>query len=206
MTLMEDKRKSIAETDREIIALLKKRTELAKEVAENAAGQGMRVSGSENESRMVARYRLLADENGFDPDKAEAIARELSIGAVGRERRVASDDSAPSEVTDGAPTPMSTEDRRNSARRLLLVGILMGALVTVLTVVAAVGYSETLTVIGMMAVPIMFIILSFYLSYSDILKRECSKNTVEYLSRRAYIFGGILTAISLLIVALFMLK
>ena len=79
---LEEKRKAIAETDKEIIILLKKRLDLATEIGQYKAQNGLEVRNLDVEQRVVDRYRYLAAEYGMNPDRMEHICRTIMQESV----------------------------------------------------------------------------------------------------------------------------
>lgn len=217
MTFLEDKRKEIADTDREIMALLKKRLDLAKEIGEYKAENGMEVVDPRVEERVVARYRLLADDSGFDPDRAEAIARtliaesvenelELQRGevSVSKKKRAEVEDDEDEPDVPSAPHEPVTGRAREKAYLLLAVGVALSVVLAVATyfVGSAQVPDELGTLFGMMALPIVMVAVAFGLSTWDILRGDGSDYQFFYYSRRAAVFGSILIAISVIILVL----
>ncbi|MDR3282980.1 MAG: chorismate mutase [Candidatus Methanoplasma sp.] len=75
MTDLNQLREDIRTVDNEILVLLRKRRDLARAVGEYKASHGREVRDLSVEDGVVRRYREFAEENGMDPDKAEAVCR-----------------------------------------------------------------------------------------------------------------------------------
>ena len=82
------KREAIAEIDRELFDLLKKRTDLAQAIGEYKAEHGMEVHNPAQEARVVERYKALAAEHGIDAEMAGKMARIVIDIAIDRENSV----------------------------------------------------------------------------------------------------------------------
>lgn len=203
-TYLEDRRKAIAETDREILSLLKKRLDLATEIGRYKAEYGLDVVNPDVERRVIDRYRYLADENGLDPDRAEKICRLIMQESIEKESRF----QPISTATSGRPaaTEEKTENVGTKRRKILSVGIAAVAVLAILTVAAAMTDSDNASRIAfILAIPICLVALSFILGYVDL---PSSRNAKEaaWIEKRAYIFGGLMTAISLAVLLLFLLR
>lgn len=204
-TYLEDRRKAIAETDKEILSLLKKRLDLATEIGRYKAEYGLDVVNPDVERRVIDRYRYLADENGLDPDRAEKICRLIMQESIEKESRF----QPISTVTSGrrpAAAEEKTEDVGTKRRKILSVGIAAVAVLVILTVAAAMTDSDNASRIAfILAIPICLVALSFILGYVDL---PSSRNAKEaaWIEKRAYIFGGLMTAISLAVLLLFLLR
>lgn len=85
---LDGKRDEIAQKDREIMMLLRKRLDLATEIGHYKAEHGMEVRNLAVEEKVVQRYRSLAEELGMDPDTAEAICRNIMRESVASENAV----------------------------------------------------------------------------------------------------------------------
>ncbi|MDR3206114.1 MAG: chorismate mutase [Candidatus Methanoplasma sp.] len=75
MTDLERLRADIRAVDNDIMILLKRRMELARSVGEFKIGANKDVRDLSVEEAVVRRYREFAENNGMDPDKAEAVCR-----------------------------------------------------------------------------------------------------------------------------------
>ena len=80
------KRKEIAECDRQIMVLLRKRLDLALDVGQYKAEHGLEVRNHEVEHQVAERYRSLAEEFGIDPDRIELICRIIMQESVAKEK------------------------------------------------------------------------------------------------------------------------
>ncbi len=85
------KREQIAEYDRQLIDLLKKRTELATCIGQYKAEHGMAVHDAAQEQRVIDRYRQIAEELGVDPERAEELCKVVMQMAIDAENAVADD-------------------------------------------------------------------------------------------------------------------
>ncbi len=85
------KRDQIAEFDRQIIELLKQRTDLATCIGQYKAEHGMPVHDKEQEQRVVDRYRQIAEESGVDPERAEELCKVVMQMAIDAENDVVGD-------------------------------------------------------------------------------------------------------------------
>lgn len=85
---LEGKRAEIADADRRIMELLRKRLDIATEIGRYKAENGMEVRDLSVEQRVVERYRALARESGMDPDIAEEICRAIMRESVANEDAV----------------------------------------------------------------------------------------------------------------------
>jgi chorismate mutase len=74
---LEELRDEIKRTDIEILVLMKKRLDLAKEVGLCKIKSGKEIVNSSVEDEVVDRYRSFAEKNGMDPDRAEDVCRIL---------------------------------------------------------------------------------------------------------------------------------
>ena len=70
---LEEKRKAIAETDKEIIILLKKRLDLATEIGQYKAQNGLEVRNLDVEQRVVDRYRYLEQDGRLGIRRGELV-------------------------------------------------------------------------------------------------------------------------------------
>lgn len=86
---LETKRKEIAECDRQIMGLLRKRLDLATAIGHYKAEHGLDVRNHSVELQVVERYRKLAEEFGMDPDHSEIICRIIMQESVANEKAVA---------------------------------------------------------------------------------------------------------------------
>lgn len=80
------KRKEIADCDRQIMVLLRKRLDLALDVGHYKAEHGLDVRNHEVELKVAERYRKLAEEFGIDPDRIELICRIIMQESVAKEK------------------------------------------------------------------------------------------------------------------------
>ncbi len=85
------KRDQIAECDRQLIGLLKQRTELATCIGQYKAEHGLPVHDKTQEQRVIDRYRELAEEIGVDPERAEELCRVVMQMAIDAENSVVDD-------------------------------------------------------------------------------------------------------------------
>ncbi|MDR1690219.1 MAG: chorismate mutase [Candidatus Methanoplasma sp.] len=83
---LEKLRDEIRKTDLDILMLMKKRLDLAKEVGLYKIKNGKEVVDASVEEKVVGRYRAFAEENGMDPDSAEAVCRILIRESVELQR------------------------------------------------------------------------------------------------------------------------
>lgn len=88
---LENKRNAIGECDREIMALLQRRTDLAAAIGQYKAEHGMEVHNPAQEAKVLERYRTLAEEFGINPDTAETLAKLMIREAIDRENSVQKD-------------------------------------------------------------------------------------------------------------------
>ena len=79
---LEKLREAIRKTDREIMSLMKRRLELAKQVGEYKIHNNEDIRNLEVEERVAESYRDFASENGMDPEYADAICRILMRESV----------------------------------------------------------------------------------------------------------------------------
>lgn len=85
---LDEKRAEIAQADREIMTLLRKRLDIATEIGRYKAEHGMEVRNLAVEEKVVQRYRSLAEELDMDPDTAETICRSIMRESVANENAV----------------------------------------------------------------------------------------------------------------------
>lgn len=85
---LDEKRAEIAQADREIMKILRKRLDIATEIGHYKAEHGMEVRNLAVEEKVVQRYRSLAEELDMDPDTAEAICRSIMRESVANENAV----------------------------------------------------------------------------------------------------------------------
>lgn len=92
-------------------------------------------------------------------------------------------------------------------KKMLVLAIASAVILIALTAAIAIGYSslkDSGLVIYMMAAPIILTALAFVFGYLDI-NEKMKDDDIEYIIHRTYIFGGILFAITVLVlVALYM--
>lgn len=74
---LEELRDEIRAIDLEIMELMKKRLDLAREVGLFKIENGKEVVDPSVEEKVVERYRSFAEKNGMDPDNAERICRSM---------------------------------------------------------------------------------------------------------------------------------
>lgn len=79
---LDDIRKEIEDVDGEILRLMRRRLDLAREVGEDKASRGAAVRNIPQEDRVVDRYRGFALENGMNPVYAEGVCRLLMQESV----------------------------------------------------------------------------------------------------------------------------
>ena len=83
-------RTDIAECDREIMVILRKRLDLAISIGKYKAEHGMEAHNPAAEQRVVDRYREIAVELGMDPDIAERISRCIMEESIANEEAIIS--------------------------------------------------------------------------------------------------------------------
>lgn len=203
-TYLDDRRREIAETDRAIMELLRRRLDLAEGIGRYKAENGMEVVDPDAEERVVARYRLLADEQGFDPDRAEGIARILIAESVERESALRGRGSF---LSAPMASPSDPHDRSYTSRSLrLMLALAVGLAAAVAGASAAVAYvfqrDHWGVVACMMALPAAMVFVDFMLSYADIRTRSRADAETRYYVRRALFFGAVLAALSAGVLAL----
>ncbi len=203
-TYLEDRRKAIAETDREILSLLKKRLDLATEIGRYKAEYGLDVVNPDVERRVIDRYRFLADENGLNPDRAEKICRLIMQESIEKESRFQRVSTTISSERYAETEEITDVEKRR--KKILSIGIAAVAVLAILTVAAAMSDPDNASRIAfILAIPICLVALSFILGYADL---PSSRNAKEaaWIEKRAYIFGGLMTAISLAVLVLFLMR
>ena len=206
---LEEKRKAIAETDKEIIILLKKRLDLATEIGQYKAQNGLEVRNLDVEQRVVDRYRYLAAEYGMNPDRMEHICRTIMQESVESEAAI-----------QGVPAPdvhdkdphkeeirISETDIETGRKKMLGIGVASVAAILVLTAIAGFVFNSDngLSILYLMAVPMALIALCFYLGYKDMASGKNAED-LRWIKKRTFIFGGLMIAITVLILALFMIR
>ncbi|AGI47399.1 Chorismate mutase [Thermoplasmatales archaeon BRNA1] len=88
---LETRRQAIADIDMEILALLRKRLDLAVEIGHYKAEHGMEVLNPGVQDRVIARYRKAAEELGLDPDRCETICRTVMEESIAYESAIISE-------------------------------------------------------------------------------------------------------------------
>ncbi len=86
-------------------------------------------------------------------------------------------------------------------KKMLFLAIISAVVLIVLTVVIAMSYTtmnDSGLVFYMMAAPIILTALAFVFGYLDI-NEKMKDDDISYMVHRSYIFGGVLFAISLLV-------
>ncbi|MCL2031939.1 MAG: chorismate mutase [Methanomassiliicoccaceae archaeon] len=83
---LDELRSGIKETDLEILCLMKKRLDLAKEVGLCKIEKGLEIIEPSVEEAVVGRYRAFAEDNGMNPEYAEDICRILIRESVELQR------------------------------------------------------------------------------------------------------------------------
>jgi chorismate mutase-like protein len=86
--MLEVLRTDIAECDREIMVILRKRLDLAISIGKYKAEHGMEAHNPAVEKRVIERYREIAVELGMNPDIAERICRCIMEESVANEEAV----------------------------------------------------------------------------------------------------------------------
>ncbi|MBO5518523.1 MAG: chorismate mutase [Candidatus Methanomethylophilus sp.] len=86
--MLEVLRTDIAECDREIMVILRKRLDLAISIGKYKAEHGMEAHNPSVEKRVIERYREIAVELGMNPDIAERICRCIMEESVANEEAV----------------------------------------------------------------------------------------------------------------------
>jgi len=86
--LLDLKRMMIADLDREIMTLLRRRLDCVIEIGRYKAEHGMEVHNPAVEQKVVDRYRGLAEELGMDPEIAERICRTVMEESIANENAV----------------------------------------------------------------------------------------------------------------------
>lgn len=81
-------RTDIAECDREILVIIRKRLDLVLSVGKYKAEHGMEAHNPAAEKRVVDRYREIAVELGMNPDIAEMISRAIMEEAIANEEAI----------------------------------------------------------------------------------------------------------------------
>jgi len=89
---LEDKRKDIADTDREIMELLRKRLDIVMDIGRYKAENGLEVIDPDTEKRVIARYRDIAIEMGLDPTRCETICKIIMEESVEKEKHIQRDE------------------------------------------------------------------------------------------------------------------
>jgi chorismate mutase/prephenate dehydrogenase len=82
---LDELRSEIKETDKQIMALMRHRLELAEDIGRLKQGEGAQIRNKSVESAVIARYRDFATDNGMDPDAAETVCRTLIQESVERQ-------------------------------------------------------------------------------------------------------------------------
>jgi len=95
---LDEIRKEIEETDYQIVALMKRRLELAEEVGRTKAETGTPIRNIPVEEKVIARYRDYAEDNGMSPNTAEAVCKLLMQESVERQAALPKADSAPKRI------------------------------------------------------------------------------------------------------------
>ena len=85
---LDEKREEIAGIDEDIVRLLRRRLDIAREIGMYKAGHGLEAKNAAVEEKVVSRYRSLAEELGMSPSTAEAIAREIMKESVANEEEL----------------------------------------------------------------------------------------------------------------------
>lgn len=195
---LEEKRRDIAETDKQIIALMKRRLDLATDIGKYKSENGLDVRNPDVERRVIDRYRYLAAESGLDPDRCERICRLIMQESREKEGEVREGPPKPEEdVPDERIDPARISKTR---RELLAVGIVSMVVVVAMTAVAAILTSEAGNVLYMMALPLAMIALCYYLGDKDVRDAE-DEGWIRYVRRRTYIFGMVFLALSVAVLA-----
>ena len=86
--MLEVLRTDIAECDREIMVILRKRLDLAISIGKYKAEHGMEAHNPSVEKHVIERYREIAVELGMNPDIAERICRCIMEESVANEEAV----------------------------------------------------------------------------------------------------------------------
>jgi chorismate mutase-like protein len=86
--MLEVLRTDIAECDREIMVILRKRLDLAISIGKYKAEHGMEAHSPSVEKRVIERYREIAVELGMNPDIAERICRCIMEESIANEEAV----------------------------------------------------------------------------------------------------------------------
>lgn len=85
--MIDELRNMIAETDAEILALIRKRMDISKMIGEYKDAHGLPIQNDAVESDVIGRYRDFATENSLDPDLLESICRILIDGSKRAQER-----------------------------------------------------------------------------------------------------------------------
>ena len=161
------------------------------------------------EQRVVDRYRYLAAEYGMNPDRMEHICRTIMQESVESEAAI-----------QGVPAPdvhdkdphkeeirISETDIETGRRKMLGIGVASVAAILVLTAIAGFVFNSDngLSILYLMAVPMALIALCFYLGYKDMASGKNAED-LRWIKKRTFIFGGLMIAITVLILALFIIR
>ncbi len=201
---LEEKRNAIAETDKEIIALLRKRLDLAQEIGHYKAEHGMEVRDPNVEKRVVDRYRYLAAEYGMDPDRLELICRTIMKESIEKETAIGG---ASVTKTQHSGTETEKPDVAGDRKTMLVTGVLSVTVLLVLSLVAGfvLDPDKGLNIMLLTAAPMALIALCFYLGYKD-LPTGGNADEVRWIKKRTFIFGGLMIGITVLVLALLILR
>lgn len=197
---LEEKRNAIAETDKEIIALLKKRLDLAKEIGQYKAKNGMEVRNLDIEKRVVDRYRYLAAEYGMDPDRLEIICRTIMKESVETETAIVA---APETKMKIGESKSERPDVAKEQKTMLVLGVLSVTILLALALVAgfALDPNKGANIVLLVSAPIALIALCFYLGYKDLPTGETG-DEIGWIKKRTLIFGGLMVGITALVLML----
>lgn len=95
---LDEIRKEIEETDYQIVELMKRRLELAEDVGRAKAQTGTPIRNIPVEEKVIARYRKYAEQNGMNPNVAEAVCKLLMQESVERQATLPKSDSSPKRI------------------------------------------------------------------------------------------------------------
>ena len=90
---------------------------------------------------------------------------------------------------------------------MLGIGVASVAAILVLTAIAGFVFNSDngLSILYLMAVPMALIALCFYLGYKDMASGKNAED-LRWIKKRTFIFGGLMIAITVLILALFIIR
>jgi chorismate mutase len=200
---LEEKRAEIAQTDKEIIALLRKRLDIATDIGRYKAEHGIEVYNPQVAQKVIDRYRYLGAENGMDPDRCEEICRAIMAESCANEE--VAKEPEKEDVPDDEDDKFS-EKAAKASQNFRNIGIGLTVILFIASIaVAAVCADDAggaAVMVGLTIVPVALVFIAFWLGYND--AKECAnEDDLKSLSRRTWLFGGIFALIAVVFIALF---